>query len=260
MLRPLTTLGTLLILLLGVAIAYGQNAGDRDPQRAAELETKQKRSAEKAEKKAAEKKAAEKRAAERKTLDKRTTEKNQAARRPDLAEQAKQVTRFVDRHLPELAELLEVLEEAEPSRHRAAVRELYLAIERLERLKRDPQLYQLGLKSWKLEKQAQLLAARIRMDDSAENEGELKRLLDARYLVELQILQHNRDKLAARLKKMDADLERRKRNHRREVDRLVNSWLRGKSQRTKPVATRKATDRGTSKKQETKAAPKAKNK
>ena len=212
----------------------------------------------------AKKAAAKKDAAKKADAKKAEAKRNAPIRRPITAEQIARVEGFVKHNMPELSELLAVLKSAESTRYEQAIRELHAAAERLERMKpRDPDGHQLALQSWKLEKRLQLAAARIRMDDSSEGAAELKKLLQQRYQVEMKILARNRDRLEARLQKMDAEIARRRANHQDDIDRLVKNWTRGAAkQGTTPVSERrpkKPASRGNAKKGETKLKAKTNN-
>ncbi len=170
-----------------------------------------------------------------------------APRRPATPAEVAKVNSFVADCLPELKRLLDVLKESQPKKYSTAIRELFNAADRLERIKqRDNASYALALKSWQLDKRAQLLAARIRMGGSSTDEAKLRSLLGQRFELELQIMLKNRDRQAARLKKLDGDIARFRTNRDQAVDAQVKAWMRLPSGKSKTVAeNRKKKNRAT---------------
>ena len=115
---------------------------------------------------------------------------------------------FVRHHHSELADLLVYLKRDNPREYEKAVRELFRTSERLALAKeKDEERYQSELEIWKLESQIRLLVARLTMkpDDPAMREKLRKLLLDRVDLrIERQRLE--RDRLAARLERFEADI------------------------------------------------------
>lgn len=171
-----------------------------------------------------------------------------SARRPITGADVKKVNVFVAKHLPELKSLLDVLEAAEPRRYSVAIRELFTAMDRLQRLEqRDPESYTLALKSWQLDKRAQLVAARFRMDGASTDEEKLRNLLTQRFELELQIMKRSRDRQAARLEKLESDIEHFRANRERAVESQVKNWMRGPSAKSKALAKSRSKKKQTTK-------------
>lgn len=118
------------------------------------------------------------------------------------------VLAFVSQHHPELRELLIQLKESQPKEYETAVRELYRASERLAQIhERDDERYAAELLAWKLQSRVQLLAARLKMTDSPELRSELERTLHEQLDAQLEVLRRDRQRLAARLEKLDRQIE-----------------------------------------------------
>jgi hypothetical protein len=84
------------------------------------------------------------------------------------------------------------------------------------------------------------------MGGSSTDEAKLRSLLGQRFDLELQIMQKNRDRQAARLKKLDGDIARFQANRDQAVDAQVKTWMRRPSGKSKTVAeNRKKKNRAT---------------
>jgi hypothetical protein len=110
-----------------------------------------------------------------------------------------------------LIQLLDTLQHDMESRYGQAIRQLYQTSERLTRIKeRSEEDYQLQLSLWKVDSRIQLHVARVSVSGrsrAAEIEG-LETLLRERVLVRRQILEREREKLQARMDRVDASLDR----------------------------------------------------
>jgi len=117
--------------------------------------------------------------------------------------------KFAELHHPELYDLVNNLKKARRAEYHKAVRQLYHDSERLARLKeRLPARYELSLKEWRLDSRLRLLVARITMSaDDAELESQLEDLLRERLETRLAILKLDRERQAARLQKLDEQIE-----------------------------------------------------
>jgi len=115
---------------------------------------------------------------------------------------------FVERHHPELADLLRHLKDNnETKQYERAIRELYAVSERLSRSKdNDEERYELELKAWKVKSRIQLLSAKLTMGDNADLKKELKASLAEQHGVRRQIMQLERGRLRESIKKIDKDL------------------------------------------------------
>jgi len=135
------------------------------------------------------------------------TESPQRTRRPAIAEAEQAATEFAQSHHPELANLLERLKRANPRAYRAAVIDLSRDRQRLERLKdRAPERYEFELQLWTMDSQIRLLAARAGKGNPDEIRPRLKELMQQRQKFRLSQLQRERERLAARLQRVDEQI------------------------------------------------------
>jgi hypothetical protein len=147
---------------------------------------------------------------------------------------------FVGRHHPELAGVLTALKATKSAEYEQAVRELSQVAERLALIRpADETQYDLMLQAWINNSNAELLAARIAC--SAESppalEEELKRLLSRQVDLQIQIVEHNRQKAAKSLEAMDASLRALEDGRGTMVERRYRMLTRA----AKPAATAKPT-------------------
>ena len=116
---------------------------------------------------------------------------------------------FASLHHPELAKLVTTLKKRKVKQYDQAVRQLFQTSERLARTReRMPDRYELTLESWKLDSRIRLMAARMTMNSDSQLEEKLKGLLRARASVRLRQLTKERERLAERLQRVDALIER----------------------------------------------------
>jgi hypothetical protein len=116
---------------------------------------------------------------------------------------------FVKHHHPELGDLLLQLKSGNRGEYQRAINEMFLASERLAQSKeRDPLRYELDLQVWKIDSRIRLIAARMAMADSDLLQGELKDLLLEKIDAQHEIQKLERERLSARLEKLDAAIER----------------------------------------------------
>jgi hypothetical protein len=116
---------------------------------------------------------------------------------------------FVERHHPELAGVLAALKKTKSNDYEQAVRELFQTRERLAMVRlSDEALYDLLLQSWINNSSAELLAARIACaaEPVPALDDELKRLLSRQIDLQIQAVQHNRQKTAKMLEVMDSSI------------------------------------------------------
>jgi hypothetical protein len=115
---------------------------------------------------------------------------------------------FVERHHPELGELLKHLKESKQTKqYDRAVRDLYSVSERLAGLQTsDKERYELELKTWKLKSRIQLLSARLTMGDSDELKQELRKTLAEQRDVRRELLVLEKQRAKRRADKLEQDL------------------------------------------------------
>jgi hypothetical protein len=116
---------------------------------------------------------------------------------------------FARLHHRELADLLSQLSRTNPREYERAIRQLFQASERLARLQErsTAERYDAELEAWKLDSRLRLLAARLTMSDDPALEAELKAALRKRDEIRLELLRLERERLAERLTKLDAQIE-----------------------------------------------------
>lgn len=117
--------------------------------------------------------------------------------------------KFAELHHPELYQLVNGLKSARRAEYHKAVRQLYNDSERLARLKeRVPARYELALSEWQLDSRLRLLVARMTMSaGDPELEGQLRELLKKRLDVRMELLKFDRERQAARLQKIEEQIE-----------------------------------------------------
>ena len=123
--------------------------------------------------------------------------------------------KFAKKHHPELAKLLEQLHKSSPAGFNRGIREIYIAVQRLERYReKQPARFEADLLSWKIDSKVRLLTARWAMSQDPELEKEIRALLRTRQQAKIDRLKVERERVAERLKQLDdqigmgtADLE-----------------------------------------------------
>lgn len=116
---------------------------------------------------------------------------------------------FARLHHPELADLLVKLKTRKARQYDQAVRQLFQTSERLARARdRSPERHELELDAWKLDSRIRLLAARMTMNSDTKRDEELKSLLKDRAELRLRQLTNERQRLAERIDRIDALIER----------------------------------------------------
>lgn len=115
---------------------------------------------------------------------------------------------FARRHHPELADLLDKLQEEMQKQYTQAIRQIYQASERLARIKeRSEEDYKLQLNLWKVDSRINLLAARMTKSKDKQLRRQLEQLLRERVAVKRNILKRDREKVQTRLDRIDKSLE-----------------------------------------------------
>ncbi|MBT4866075.1 MAG: hypothetical protein HON53_13305 [Planctomycetaceae bacterium] len=148
---------------------------------------------------------------------------------------------FARLHHPELAKLVTKLKKRKVRQYDQAVRQLFQTSERLARTReRTPDRYELSLEAWKLDSRIRLMAARMTMNSDSQLEEDLKELLRAKASVRLRRLTKERERLAERLQRVDALIERidsdPDASTKKELQRIKRSFLAKGSRNKKPSA------------------------
>lgn len=151
------------------------------------------------------------------------------------------VMTFVQENHPDLEALLVYLKRNRPADYAKAIRELFNVSERLARVQeQDENRYELELAQWKLQSRIRLLVARLRMEQSDELRRQLREALSQQVEVQIKILQGQRDRLADRLERLDAKLERLGENRQEEVEAQFKSLTSAAARKTAPVSKKSA--------------------
>jgi hypothetical protein len=142
---------------------------------------------------------------------------------------------FVKQHHPELEDLLKQLKSGNRPEYRRAINELFVASERLAASKeRDPVRYELDLRAWKIESRIRLLAARMAMADDELLQAELKELLLEKIGVQLEQQLLERERVTARLERLDATIARLRNQREEEAQKALAKVLQ-EVQKSRPV-------------------------
>jgi hypothetical protein len=137
-------------------------------------------------------------------------------------QQEKAATAFVKKHHDELLELLIHLKEGLPQEYGKAIRDLSRTSERLEALAgRDQTRYNLELKLWQAKSRRQLLTARLQMDRDDALIEQIRATLAEEHRLQLSVFKHERERFAARVKKLDEQIARQEKNEQSSVDRQL---------------------------------------
>lgn len=142
-------------------------------------------------------------------LDKNDLAKNPESKSPasESPDREAAVHTFVERHHPELSELLKHLKANKPKLHEKAIRDLYSVSEKLAALQhRDATRYELELKAWKVKSRIHLLSARLTMGDDDELKSRLNQALADQYDVRREFLALDKDRAYDRARKLEKDL------------------------------------------------------
>ena len=155
------------------------------------------------------------------------------------------VKTFVERNHPELVELLELLKSSQPAEYERAIRELHRVTEKLALVQeRDSLQYALELRAWQVHSRIQLLTAKLKMPDSAESDEvrrELKEAIGEQVDARADLLSHERDRVADRLRKIEKELSRLESDRQEVVDRQFQMLMKASSPKNKkPPAKKKA--------------------
>ena len=141
------------------------------------------------------------------------------------------VRTFVDLNHPELAELLTHLKSNKPQEYERAIRELHRITERLAGIQeRDRDQYDLEIKLWTAQSRVQLLTAKLRMGTTGELKDQLRQALNSQADAKVALLKHERERVAGRLTKIDADIAQFENNRDQVIEKqmeLLEKTARG---------------------------------
>lgn len=158
------------------------------------------------------------------------------------ADREEAVFLLVREHYPDLVELLKRLKGTKQKEYQQAVKELYRDSQRLEAARRDPERYDLELRAWQLDSRIRLLAAKLSIEDRPEQQEDLKAALAQRADVRLAQKKLERERLTARIEKLDQEIDgfasARDEDLQRTFDRLVRTAKKARPVK-KPVKDKK---------------------
>ena len=144
---------------------------------------------------------------------------------------------FVREHHPDLEALLIYLKQNRPGDYEKAFRELFAVSERLARIQeQDDGRYELELARWKLQSRIQLLAARLKMEQSDELRQQLREALAEQVDVEIAIAVRDRERLQDRVEKLEARIEKLTGGKQQMVDNQYRMLVQPR--KTSPVSTK----------------------
>ncbi len=157
------------------------------------------------------------------------------------------VLNFVQRNHAELADLLIVLKTNQPEEYERALREIFRATERMNQIQeRDPLQYELEVAAWTAQSRVQLLAAKLKMNESDELMKKLRDGLKAQNEAKIALLKHERQKAADRMSKIDSDIARFETNRDDVIDKqlkLLTGGTEGRPVKTSAKTTVKAANK-----------------
>jgi flagellar motility protein MotE (MotC chaperone) len=147
---------------------------------------------------------------------------------PVTPEREAAVLNFVQRNHAELADLLAVLKVSQPEEYERALREIFRATERMNQIQeRDPLQYELEVAAWTAQSRVQLLAAKLKMNESEELIKQLRDGLKAQNAAKIALLKHERQKAADRMSKLDSDIGRYESGQDSLIDQQLRLLTRG---------------------------------
>lgn len=153
-------------------------------------------------------------------------------------DQESQALAFAGEHHPELKTLVESLKSANPAGYKKAIHDLYRTSDRLSKLndEKSKSRYEHELALWKLDSRIRLTAARSAMKDTEALRSELKSLVEQRRNLHLEWLKADKDRAAARVAKLEAELKDAEAKSAQAVDAEVERLLKSVKS-TKPKVT-----------------------
>jgi hypothetical protein len=153
---------------------------------------------------------------------------------------------FVRKYQPDLVELLERLKATKAQDYQRAVSELARESNRLAALRdRDIDRYKLELHVWQINSRIRLLTAKLSLEDREELREDVKAALAEQAEVRMALKALERERLTARLKKIEADIahlaSQGKADLNRKFERLMRAAERSRG-RAKPAVAKPAVE------------------
>jgi hypothetical protein len=175
----------------------------------------------------------------------------EAAKQPVTPEMETAAISFVSLHHPELAELINQLKGTNSDQYQQAIRDLSRTAATLANTqKNDPTRYELDLKLWQMNSHIQVIAARLAMAPTPELKESLKSKLLEQIDLRLEIHRLDRERVEARLKRIDDSITRLRDSREQEAakafERLTRSTAKPGARKTaKSAAGATKTDSST---------------
>ena len=143
---------------------------------------------------------------------------------------------FVRQYHPELARLLRVLKTKEKEEYHRAIRDLFRTSERLAVYREKfPERYNLELEAWQNRSRIQLLATRLQLaPDDTKLAEQLKSALIEQIDIRVEILQQDREHQVERLKRLDEQIERLRKQREIDAERQLATLLRSVQKKPTP--------------------------
>lgn len=158
-------------------------------------------------------------------------------------EQETKALKFADDHHAELAGLLRQLKEKSGPQYIRGIREVWLTAQRLERYReRQPERFEAEVSQWKCYSKIRLLTARYVLTKDEKLATTIQALLKSHQESKLQTAQKERDRIAARLKELDANIADQKKNFQ---NNLNLEWMRIRKKAEATARNRKRSDEPT---------------
>lgn len=115
--------------------------------------------------------------------------------------------KFAREHHPELARLLEKLRGKSDVEFHRGIREVHIAVVRLERYReKQPARFEAGLRDWKRDSEIRLLSAKWIVSGDEKLEKRIQQLLRARMEARIENMKTERTRLAARLEQLEQQI------------------------------------------------------
>lgn len=149
---------------------------------------------------------------------------------------------FARRHHPELADILEPLKSMDRKGYDKAIQELFRTSEQLTKLQaRTPSRYESELALWKIDSRIRLLVARAAKGDRDKLRKEVKKLLLDRNDIRMEEYVKEKERLEARISKIDASIDNLKKNGNALADKEIDRLLKSVEPASKKPSTKNST-------------------
>lgn len=163
-----------------------------------------------------------------------------AEKKTPEAEREEAALLLVRQHQPELLELLNRLKGTKEKDYQQAIRELSRDSQRINSFKeKDPQRFDLEIRAWQLDSRIRLLTAKLSLEDRPELQEDLKAALAERADLRLAQRRLERERVAARLTKLDEDIAALVKNRDEDLKKTFDRLLRA-AERARPKSETEA--------------------